>query len=94
MKDAISGATDAMRENQRLSKLNKEVHEEAVKNVQGEVSSHTHEYGGKLSPNSSFNMNGVASLAYPRMVRLHVSMFFRSNVCTTGSAVVGMSVPM
>ena len=28
-----------MRENQRLSKLNKEVHEEAVKNVQGEVSS-------------------------------------------------------
>ena len=39
IKDAISGATDAMRENQRLSKLNKEVHEEAVKNVQGEVSS-------------------------------------------------------
>ena len=39
IRDAISGATDAMRENQRLSKLNKEVHEEAVKAVQGEVSS-------------------------------------------------------
>lgn len=37
IKDAISGATDAMREQQRISKLNSEVHKEATEGIKSEV---------------------------------------------------------
>ena len=39
IKDAISGATDAMREQQRISKLNSEVHKEATEGIKSEVAS-------------------------------------------------------